>query len=108
VAWAKGALATFERLGATADAAQAAGLLRRLGVAPRPAPRTGHTLTAREAEIAALVARGLTNREIAERLVLSAKTVEHHVSRILDKLGLQSRVEVAALAAAGHLPPLLE
>lgn len=44
-------------------------------------------LTAREAEIAALVARGLTNREIADRLVLSAKTVEHHVSRILDKLG---------------------
>lgn len=108
VAWAKGALATFERIGAAADAAQAAGLLRRLGVAPRPAPRTGHTLTAREAEIAALVARGLTNREIADRLVLSAKTVEHHVSRILDKLGLQSRVEVAALAAAGHLPALRE
>ncbi len=52
------------------------------------------------------MARGLTNREIADRLFLSAKTVEHHVSHILDKLGLQSRVEVAALAAAGHLPPL--
>ena len=108
VAWARGALATFERIGAAADAAEAAGLLRRLGVAPRAAPRTGHTLTAREAEIAALVARGLTNREIADRLFLSAKTVEHHVSHILDKLSLQSRVEVAALAAAGHLPSLRE
>lgn len=107
VAWARGALATFERIGAAQDAAQAAGLLRQLGAPHRGPARAPNPLTAREAEIASLVARGLTNREIADRLVISAKTVEHHVSRILDKLGLQSRVEIAAFAASGRLdsPP---
>jgi len=104
VAWARGALATFERIGAAHDAAQAAALLRLLGAPHRGATRAPNPLTAREAEITALVARGLTNREIADRLVISAKTVEHHVSRILDKLGLQSRVEIAAFAASGRLP----
>lgn len=103
IAWARGALATFERVGAEQDAARAAGLLRALGVAPRALPRAQGPLTAREAEIAGLIAHGLTNREIAERLVISAKTVEHHVSRILGKLGLQSRVEIAAYAASGRL-----
>lgn len=102
-AWARGALATFERLGAEREAAEAAALLRRLGATRGPAPRLRQPLTQREAEIAALLALGLTNRDIAARLVISPKTVEHHVGRILDKLGLRNRAEVAALAAAGRL-----
>ncbi|MGH3087859.1 MAG: response regulator transcription factor, partial [Rubrobacteraceae bacterium] len=52
-------------------------------------------LTAREEEISALVARGFTNRSIAEELSISERTVDTHVSRILKKLGLRSREEVA-------------
>ncbi len=53
-------------------------------------------LTAREHEIAALVADGLTNRAIAERLVVSERTVDGHVARILRKLGFSSRAQIAA------------
>jgi DNA-binding CsgD family transcriptional regulator len=102
-AWAKGALATFTRIGAMGDAAAAAALLRGLGVATPAAARTDAALTAREREIAALIASGMSNREIAERLVISAKTVEHHVGHIFDKLDLRSRAELAAYVAAGKL-----
>lgn len=90
------ALETFDRLGAARDADRAAELLRRLGAGTRPGPRREGTLTGREEEILELVAAGLSNREISERLFLSVKTVEHHVSRILAKLGLKSRSEAAA------------
>jgi len=103
VAWARGALATFERLGATHEAAAAAALLRQLGAARGAPARLRQPLTQREAEIAALLALGLSNREIAQRLVISPKTVEHHVGRVLDKLNARSRAEVAAMAAAGRL-----
>jgi DNA-binding NarL/FixJ family response regulator len=53
------------------------------------------TLTAREREIATLVADGLSNRDIAERLVISEGTVEVHVKHILGKLGFSSRTQVA-------------
>jgi non-specific serine/threonine protein kinase len=53
------------------------------------------TLTAREREIAGLMASGLTNREIAARLVISEGTAEVHVKHVLSKLGLKSRGEVA-------------
>jgi ATP/maltotriose-dependent transcriptional regulator MalT len=96
--WARAALATFERLGAAREADQAANVLRELGAAGRVRPRQNETLTAREAEVLALLASGLTNREIAGRLVISAKTVEHHVGQILAKLGLRSRAEAAAYA----------
>jgi predicted ATPase/DNA-binding CsgD family transcriptional regulator len=62
----------------------------------RPGPR--RTLTRREAEVAALAARGLTNREIAAQLFLSVRTVEVHVDHILTKLGFRTRTQLAAWA----------
>jgi DNA-binding NarL/FixJ family response regulator len=59
------------------------------------------TLTARERETLALLAAGLSNREIAQRLTISERTARTHVSRILDKLGLRSRTQ-AALYAIEH------
>jgi predicted ATPase/DNA-binding CsgD family transcriptional regulator len=59
-------------------------------------------LTAREREVAGLVARGLTNKDIASRLVLSKRTVDAHVAHILSKLGFSSRLQVAALASREH------
>jgi predicted ATPase/DNA-binding CsgD family transcriptional regulator len=56
-------------------------------------------LTTREHEVAALVAAGLTNRQIAERLVLSERTVENHLQRIMAKLGARNRAQVAAWTA---------
>jgi DNA-binding NarL/FixJ family response regulator len=56
-------------------------------------------LTRRERQVALLVARGLTNRQIAEELVVSERTVEMHVSNILGKLDLTSRAQVAVWAA---------
>ena len=56
-------------------------------------------LSQREREVMALVAQGLTNREIAEKLIISENTARNHVSRILDKLGLTRRTEAATFAA---------
>jgi DNA-binding NarL/FixJ family response regulator len=58
-----------------------------------PGPTAG--LTRREAQVAALVARGLSNREIAAELYLSVRTVEVHVDHILSKLGFRSRTQLA-------------
>ena len=67
---------------------------------PRPATRENPAqLTARELEVLALVADGLRNRDIAERLFLSPKTVDHHVSAILRKLGARTRGEAAVAGA---------
>lgn len=103
--WARAALACFTRLGASHDAAAARQFLRAAGAAPPPAPgEQAHAeLTAREAEVLALLAHGLSNRELAARLVISEKTAEHHVRQILGKLGLRSRAEAAAYAVRhGH------
>lgn len=77
----------------------AAGILVALtrGHAPDPLEE----LTDREHEILKLVGRGLTNREIGDRLHLSEKTIKHYITNILQKLQVRSRVE-AALVAAGH------
>jgi DNA-binding NarL/FixJ family response regulator len=93
------ALASFEELGAARDADAAAGLLRELGAGGRRAWPKGHgTLTKRETEVVSLLAAGLSNTEIAERLYISRRTAEHHVASILSKLGLRSRSEAAAYA----------
>jgi ATP/maltotriose-dependent transcriptional regulator MalT len=94
------ALSTFEQLGASRDADAVAALLRTLGVrAVRPAPKGLPLLTRREREVFGLLGEGLSNPAISERLYVSRRTVEHHVSSVLRKLGLSSRSEAAAYAA---------
>jgi len=103
IIWARAALACFERMGAARDVDEAAQVLRELGAAGRTGGRQTEPLTQRETEVLSLLAHGLTNREIASRLVISAKTVEHHVGHILSKLNLRSRAEAAAYAVS-HTP----
>jgi len=69
-----------------------------------PAPTPGD-LTNRETEVAALLVEGLTNGQIAERLVISTKTASVHVSNILAKLGMSTRTEIAAWAVRQGLGP---
>jgi DNA-binding NarL/FixJ family response regulator len=64
-----------------------------------------HGLTARELEILGLLASGLTNRQIGERLFISPKTAGVHVSNILGKLGVGGRVEAATVAQRMGLVP---
>ncbi len=98
VAEAKLALAAFERLGASRDADAAAAFLRELGAGGRAWPKGHGKLTKRESEVLPLVAAGLSNADIADRLYISRRTAEHHVSSIISKLGLRSRAEAAAYA----------
>lgn len=95
---ARHALAAFERLGAVGKADEAAALLRSLGASGRTAARREGELTQREHEVLRLLGEGLSNAEIARRLVISEKTAGHHVSRIFRKLGLRNRAEAAAYA----------
>lgn len=90
---------TFQQLGARRSADLAAALLRQLGAPNKTGPKRRTELTQREDEVLDLLALGFSNAEIGERLFISAKTSEHHVGRILSKLGLRSRAEAAAHAA---------
>jgi DNA-binding CsgD family transcriptional regulator len=99
------ALDEFKRLGAGPAARALARRLREQGArgiprGPRPSTHANPAnLTRRELEILRLIAEGLRNAEIAERLSLSPKTVDHHVSAVLAKLGVHSRTEAALQAA---------
>jgi DNA-binding NarL/FixJ family response regulator len=89
----------FDELGADAAAARARALSRARGWTPprsRRADTRAHPdgLTRREAQVLDLLREGLSDAEMAERLVLSRRTVEHHVASILGKLGVSSRREV--------------
>jgi DNA-binding CsgD family transcriptional regulator/tetratricopeptide (TPR) repeat protein len=106
------AIEQLQRLGARPAAAIAARRLRERGVRgiPRgPRPRTRENpagLTARELEVLALLAEGLRNAQIAQRLIVSEKTVDHHVSAILRKLDVRTRGEAGAQALRlGIVPP---
>jgi DNA-binding CsgD family transcriptional regulator len=93
------ALSAFEQLGADRDADAAAALLRTLGArAARAGPKGLPLLTRREREVLGLLGEGLSNPAISERLYVSRRTVEHHVSSVLRKLGLNSRAGAAAYA----------
>ena len=94
------ALAIGEALGATplVDAVLAAGRQARLRLSPATAPAGRLGLTERELDVLRLVAEGLPNAAIGQRLFISPKTVSVHVSHILDKLGVATRGEAAATA----------
>jgi len=100
----KQALALFEQLGARPMAERVRQALRRAGVetiprGPRSTTRENpFQLTNRQVQILALLTEGLTNAEIAARMHISPKTVDHHVSAVLGKLNVSSREEAAVLA----------
>lgn len=100
-----GELAAAVRLVAAGDALLSPGVTRRLiaefarlGAPRSPGRKQLEGLTERESEVLALVARGLSNSEIAGRLVIAEQTVKTHVSRILTKLGLRDRTQAVVLA----------
>ncbi len=94
------------------DPAMTARLLERVRTGPELAPELG-SLTEQELRLLALLAEGLTNRQISERMFLAEKTVKNYVSVLLGKLGLERRTQAAVLATkllpkrtgGGYAPP---
>lgn len=105
------AITRFEALGAHAAVRRARKRMKDLGLRGVPNGARATTrehpagLTRREAEVLALLCDGLSNDEIAGRLVVSTRTVDHHVSAVLTKLGVGSRGAAAAQARAIGLVP---
>jgi DNA-binding CsgD family transcriptional regulator len=102
------ALERYSAAGAERDAARVRSLLRTRGVrppvsGPRSAPGWPE-LTESELAVVSLVAKGATNREVAERLFLSPYTVNSHLRHVFTKLGIRSRVELAHLATLRGIP----
>ena len=99
------AIAVYERLDAARDLARADSVLRQAGIrrgirGARNRPRFGwESLTPTEATVAGLVADGLTNPQIGERLFVSRRTVQTHLAHVFAKLGISSRTQLAAEVA---------
>jgi DNA-binding CsgD family transcriptional regulator/tetratricopeptide (TPR) repeat protein len=104
------AIAILDTLGATATINVVRAEMRRRGfrTIPRGSRSTTradeHGLTARQREVLDLLVEGLTNADISSKLVLSERTVDHHVAAILAKLGVESRRDAARLVAEGRTP----
>lgn len=105
----------YDALGALWDIRRAEGRLRRAGVrrgvrGPRPAraQRGWEALTPTETRVAVLVAEGRSTPDIARKLYLSRRTVQTHISHVLSKLGVRSRVEIAREALHRRPSPVLE
>ena len=99
------ALTLFERLGAHPAVTMMRRRLRRQGISGPPRRRISTRmnragLTARQQEVLRLMAEGYSNPEIASQLVTSPRTIDHHVSAILSKLGVHSRAQ--AIRAVSH------
>ncbi|MFE2212814.1 LuxR C-terminal-related transcriptional regulator [Streptomyces canus] len=95
------ALAAFEHFGAPHCAARARAELRALGApaAPTHAANPTARLTAQQLLVARMVAEGATNREIAARLALSPRTIDHHLRGVFTRLGIRSRIDLVRLIA---------
>lgn len=108
-AHAQRAIRVLDRLGATATLDRIRAGLSARGIrtgtrGPRKSTRENpHGLTKRELDVLALIDQGLTNKDIGEKLFVSAKTVDHHVSSLLGKLGARNRSEAAAIGRAEGL-----
>jgi DNA-binding NarL/FixJ family response regulator len=98
-AWTEGSSMSLEEATAYALCTDAVSASRISSSRNHPAQRPQGTLSAREREVAALAARGLSNRQIAGALVISERTAGNHIAHVLDKLGLSSRTQLAALAS---------
>ncbi|MFK4104098.1 LuxR C-terminal-related transcriptional regulator [Streptomyces sp. NPDC019531] len=100
------ALEAFDQFGAPHCAAQARAELRALGApaAPTHAPDPAARLTAQQLLVARMVAEGATNREIAARLALSPRTIDHHLRGVFTRLGIRSRIELVRLIADSEVP----
>lgn len=101
------AVEVYQRVGASMDLTRAEAALRSLGIrrgrrGTRRRPSTGWaSLTPTEVEVVRLVTEGLTNAEVGRRLFISRRTVETHLSHVFGKLGVSSRVQLAAQASRG-------